>query len=262
MMTARLMVRRVTPPMKAPAPISANAPGSTHAQGLGGRKTPGGALRARARQETHAGHQPVASRWCALVPHFLLQLQLQRIARGPLQHCRQPHTSPDFDASCLGVPACFVAPRAESSPGAVAQAIASTAQPPARGMHEALLGQMTDIFREDPWLTPLTLPYVTPETIRGALGRPAAARSGDVHGRQADQAPDTRADQQHGHEQAARDGRAGRPHRAAKVEHQHDDQRRVAELAVRAAREQVPDGVLPCAASPAPAPQRERMRDC
>ncbi len=123
MMTARLMVRRVTPPMKAPAPISANAPGSTHAQGLGGRKTPGGALRARVRQETHAGHQPVASRWCALVPHLLLQLQLQRIARGPLQHCRQPHTSPDFDASCLGVPACFVAPRAESSPGAVAQAL-------------------------------------------------------------------------------------------------------------------------------------------
>ena len=30
--------------MKAPAPISANAPGSIQAQGEGGRKTPGGAL--------------------------------------------------------------------------------------------------------------------------------------------------------------------------------------------------------------------------
>ena len=46
MMTAREMVRRVTPPMNAPAPISANAPGSTHAHGLGGRNTPGGALQA------------------------------------------------------------------------------------------------------------------------------------------------------------------------------------------------------------------------
>lgn len=45
MITARASVMRVTPPMKAPAPISANAPGSIHAQGLGGRKTPGGALR-------------------------------------------------------------------------------------------------------------------------------------------------------------------------------------------------------------------------
>ena len=44
MMTARDMVRRVTPPMKAPAPMRANAPGSTQAQGLGGRNTPGGAL--------------------------------------------------------------------------------------------------------------------------------------------------------------------------------------------------------------------------
>ena len=44
MMTAREMVSRVTPPMKAPAPISANAPGSTHTQGLGARYTPGGAL--------------------------------------------------------------------------------------------------------------------------------------------------------------------------------------------------------------------------
>ena len=44
MMTARLMVRRVTPPMNAPAPMSANAPGSTQDQGLGGRNTPGGAL--------------------------------------------------------------------------------------------------------------------------------------------------------------------------------------------------------------------------
>ena len=46
MMTANEMVSRVTPPMKAPAPISANAPGSTHAQGLGVRNTPGGALHA------------------------------------------------------------------------------------------------------------------------------------------------------------------------------------------------------------------------
>jgi hypothetical protein len=45
MMTARARVMRVTPPMKAPAPMSAKAPGSIHAQGLGGRKTPGGALR-------------------------------------------------------------------------------------------------------------------------------------------------------------------------------------------------------------------------
>lgn len=44
MMTAREMVRRVTPPMKAPAPMRAKAPGSTHDHGLGGRNTPGGAL--------------------------------------------------------------------------------------------------------------------------------------------------------------------------------------------------------------------------
>ena len=30
--------------MKAPAPMRAKAPGSTHAHGLGGRKTPAGAL--------------------------------------------------------------------------------------------------------------------------------------------------------------------------------------------------------------------------
>ena len=47
MMTAREMVRRVTPPMNAPAPINAKAPGSTHDQGLGGKNTPGGALHAR-----------------------------------------------------------------------------------------------------------------------------------------------------------------------------------------------------------------------
>ena len=47
MMTAREMVRRVTPPMKAPAPMRAKAPGSTQAHGLGGRNTPGGALHAR-----------------------------------------------------------------------------------------------------------------------------------------------------------------------------------------------------------------------
>ncbi len=47
MMTASEMVSRVTPPMKAPAPIKANAPGSTQDQGLGGRNTPGGALRAK-----------------------------------------------------------------------------------------------------------------------------------------------------------------------------------------------------------------------
>ena len=45
MMTARATVRRVTPPMNAPAPISAKTPGSIQAQALGGRKTPGGALR-------------------------------------------------------------------------------------------------------------------------------------------------------------------------------------------------------------------------
>ena len=44
MMTAREMVSRVTPPMKAPAPMSAKAPGSIQAQGLGDRNTPGGAL--------------------------------------------------------------------------------------------------------------------------------------------------------------------------------------------------------------------------
>lgn len=44
MMTAREIVSLVTPPMKAPAPMSANAPGSTQAQGLGVRNTPGGAL--------------------------------------------------------------------------------------------------------------------------------------------------------------------------------------------------------------------------
>lgn len=44
MMTARDIVSLVTPPMNAPAPMRANAPGSTQAQGLGVRKTPGGAL--------------------------------------------------------------------------------------------------------------------------------------------------------------------------------------------------------------------------
>lgn len=44
MITARETVSRVTPPMKAPAPMRANAPGSTQAQGLGCRNTPGGAL--------------------------------------------------------------------------------------------------------------------------------------------------------------------------------------------------------------------------
>ena len=44
MITAREIVSLVTPPMKAPAPMRAKAPGSTQAQGLGVRKTPGGAL--------------------------------------------------------------------------------------------------------------------------------------------------------------------------------------------------------------------------
>jgi hypothetical protein len=39
MMTASAMVRRVVPPMNAPAPNSANTPGSIHAHGLGGRNT-------------------------------------------------------------------------------------------------------------------------------------------------------------------------------------------------------------------------------
>ena len=38
------MVKRVTPPMNAAAPKSAKAPGSIQDQGLGGRKTPAGAL--------------------------------------------------------------------------------------------------------------------------------------------------------------------------------------------------------------------------
>ena len=42
MMTASAIVRRVVPPMNAPAPISANTPGSMKAQGLGGRKMPSG----------------------------------------------------------------------------------------------------------------------------------------------------------------------------------------------------------------------------
>ena len=47
MMTASATVSRVTPPMKAPAPMREKTPGSIHAHGLGGRKTPGGALRAQ-----------------------------------------------------------------------------------------------------------------------------------------------------------------------------------------------------------------------
>ena len=39
MMTASAMVRRVVPPMNAPAPNSAKTPGSIHAHGLGGRNT-------------------------------------------------------------------------------------------------------------------------------------------------------------------------------------------------------------------------------
>ena len=45
MITASARVMRVTPPMNAPAPMRAKAPGSIQAQGEGGRKTPGGALR-------------------------------------------------------------------------------------------------------------------------------------------------------------------------------------------------------------------------
>ena len=59
-MTANEMVSRVTPPMKAPAPISANAPGSTHAQGLGVRNTPGGALHAEKSSEVCAPLDPLA----------------------------------------------------------------------------------------------------------------------------------------------------------------------------------------------------------
>ena len=44
MMTVMEMVRRVTPPMKEAAPMSANAPGSIHDHVLGGRNTPFGAL--------------------------------------------------------------------------------------------------------------------------------------------------------------------------------------------------------------------------
>ena len=58
-MTAREMVSRVTPPMKAPAPISANAPGSTHAQGLGVRNTPGGALHAGGSSEISPHSDPL-----------------------------------------------------------------------------------------------------------------------------------------------------------------------------------------------------------
>lgn len=66
MMTASDMVRRVTPPMKAPAPMSANAPGSTHDQGLGGRNTPSGALQATA---TLSG--------TVSLPHLLILFELQ-----------------------------------------------------------------------------------------------------------------------------------------------------------------------------------------
>ena len=44
MMTVMEMVRRVTPPMKEAAPMSANAPGSIQDHVLGGRNTPLGAL--------------------------------------------------------------------------------------------------------------------------------------------------------------------------------------------------------------------------
>ncbi len=52
MITASEMVSRVTPPMNAPAPISAKAPGSIQAQGLGDKKTPGGALHGMTHQST------------------------------------------------------------------------------------------------------------------------------------------------------------------------------------------------------------------
>ena len=66
MMTARDMVSRVTPPMKAPAPMSANAPGSTHTQGLGARYTPGGALHRQAlsRRPPHSRRLDLAVPWC------------------------------------------------------------------------------------------------------------------------------------------------------------------------------------------------------
>jgi len=71
MMTAREMVRRVTPPMKAPAPMRAKAPGSTQDHGLGGRNTPGGALHMQKGKLTVllgfgciSGHIVVLSRTC------------------------------------------------------------------------------------------------------------------------------------------------------------------------------------------------------
>ena len=73
-MTASEMVRRVTPPMKAPAPISAKAPGSSQAQALGLRKTPGGALHTK---------QPVICISCDVV-------SLSSEPRSWMSEC-QPH---------------------------------------------------------------------------------------------------------------------------------------------------------------------------